>query len=267
MVASVKMKKAQNLALEGSLFREHLSSILSRIVGHAEGVKLDYIQAPKGHSQRKLYIIISSNKGLCGSFNFNLAKFCIDKINFDEADFIIIGKKSADFVIKMKGNIIADFSEQTPFIDNVSAVFTLISEKFLSAEYEQVFIVYNKFISTLKHYPTMDKILPVYREYVSEDQEDEAREKSDAQNRSYLIEPSPRQVLQSLISDHIRDQIRSAIADSEAAEHSARMIAMKNATDSASELIYGLTLLRNKLRQTSITNELLDITSASEIKA
>lgn len=263
MVASVKMKKAQEEALEGKLYRDELRKILSRVLPRVKSAQVPFSNANSG--RRKLYIFVSSNKGLCGSFNLNLFKLAMDKIDFNEADFITVGKKSSNFLVKMKSTVVADFSLQVPFIDNVSPIFSMVSERFVEGKYDSVHLIYNSFVSTLKHEPTIKKLLPIgdVQDLAGSDVEG-SKETTDEHSMTgeYLIEPSPREVLQVLVSDFLEDQLRGAFLDSEAAEHSARMMAMKSATDNAEELIYSLTLVRNKLRQTQITNELLDITTA-----
>lgn len=256
MVASVKMKKSQDEAIHGRSYREILDKVSTRVLSLA-GENMEKSETKKElKSTKNLYIFISSNKGLCGSFNFNLFKKALKEIDFKNADFITLGKKGTEFLLKMGGTVIADFSAQLPFIDHVSAVFALFSQKYSEGEYGNVYIAYNKFISTLAQEPTIEKMLPI---------EKTDPEKVEVAAVDYLIEPSAEEVLQSLFEEVLKDKIRGAILDSEASEHSARMMAMKNATDSAGDIIYSLTLLRNKLRQTSITNELLDIVTASQV--
>jgi F-type H+-transporting ATPase subunit gamma len=126
--------------------------------------------------------------------------------------------------------------------------------------YSSVYLIYNSFVSTIRQEPTIKKLFPISEvsevDFIGQD----SVESKDV--RQYVVEPSFDEVLVSLINDYLQDKIRGAILESEAAEHSARMMAMKAATDNATDLIFNLTLLRNKVRQTAITNELLDITTA-----
>lgn len=256
MVAAVKMKKAQKITLEGRPYQEILDKIIKRLLT-ADIVSFSpFLKKTKEEAiDKNLYVFISTNKGLCGTFNFNLFKFALKEINFEKNDFIILGKKGATFILRMGGNIIADFSDQMPFIDNVSAIFSLVVANFLNNKYQTVYLVYNKFLSTFRSEPIKTQLLPI----VSFEELSGIEVKID-----YLIEPSPLEILDSLIQDFLRERIRGAILDSEAAEHSARMMSMKNATENAEEITYNLTLLRNKLRQQSITYELLDMITAKE---
>ncbi len=267
MVSSVKMKKAQEAALESKVYREILDMVMNRVISKTAQsslpIKLSQESGAVSAGQPgDLIIFITSNKGLCGCFNLNLFKMTIGQVNFDKDHFISVGKKGAEFLLKMRSTIIADFSHQEPFVDNVSAIFATAYEKFVKGEYKKVFVIYNQFISTLKHQPFKKLLLPLDIADIEKKASEEDK-KVDVESQ-YLIEPSPEEVFESLLVDFLQDKIRSAIQDSEAGEQSARMIAMKNATDSAGDLIYNLTLLRNKLRQTSITNELLEITTAKE---
>lgn len=253
LVSAVKMKKAQKEALEGKVYGETLEEIIQRVVTKVDP-KLSALLSAR-QSDKELVILVSSNKGLCGSFNFNLFRFCSKNINFSRSDFITIGKKGVSLINRMGGNIIADFSSNKP-LTAVSAVFTLSLTKFLALEYSQVILFYNKFISALNYQPVKEIILPV-KLSSEEGRSLESKEE-------YLIEPSPELILDNLLRNFVEEKIRRSIVSSEAGEHSARMIAMKNATDNADDLTYELILLRNKLRQEKITYELLDMITAKQ---
>jgi len=251
MVAAVKMKKAQTVALQGQPYRDVLQKMIGNVID--QGTSKFIKQDGQDYTGKTLYILISSNKGLCGSFNFNVIKLALREIDFNNSSFITLGKKGSTLVSKMGGAVQADFSDNVPFIDNVSAIFTMISQSFLSGEYSKIAVVYNKFISTFKIVPSIEPILPISKEELI------ALQKKGDQ---YIIEPDKASIVESLLNDYLKEKITGAILDSEASEHSSRMMAMKNATDNAGDIIFNLTLLKNKLRQASITNELLDITTA-----
>lgn len=253
MVAAVKMKKAQRMAVEGKPYQEILIKVINQII-NPNLIEYSPFFNNKPGSERDLYLFISSNKGLCGAFNANLFRLALREINFDQSDFIVLGKKGSELITKLGGSVIADFSHHLPFVNNVSSIFSLIESRFLSGENSSVYLFYNRFISSFRSEPVKEKILPL-----------SDWKKDSLQLRfNYLFEPSPKEILNSLIKDYLQYQIRMAILDSEAAEHSARMMAMKNASDNADEIVYSLTLLRNKLRQQSITYELLDMVTAKE---
>ena len=198
--------------------------------------------------------MVTSNKGLCGSFNVNVIRFLAKQVNRENA-FVTLGKKGTVLISSLGGKVIADYSS-TNLVDNVTAVFQLALEKYLNGEYSSVSLVYNKFISTLRYDPQEKTLLPFSL--------NEVRKEAEQKPKIYEIEPDSESVIDALLKSFIEEQIRYAVIESEAGEHSARMIAMQNATDNANSVIYELTLLKNKLRQQSITYELLDMITAKE---
>ncbi len=253
LVSAIKMKKAQQLALEGQPYRKDLEQIVRKVVANLDPGYSSLLSREKTDQSNTLYIVVSSNKGLCGSFNFNLFRFILKNIDFKHSEFITVGKKAALLVGKSGSKIIANFTELSP-VDSVSAIFQTALTAFLEGKYNSVVLVFNRFINTLRHEPTMMSLLPVN---ISPTNDNEIKIHSE-----YIIEPSPATIIDPLLRSLVEEEIRGAIVDSEAAEHSARMIAMKNATDNATDVIYNLTLLRNKIRQEKITYELLDMVSA-----
>jgi len=262
LVSAIKMKKAQQKAIEGKPYREVLSFIIHKVVESLslEGKKYSPLLSKSNSSAEKdLVILITSNKGLCGSFNFNLFRFLVKEFDFKKVDFITIGTKGALFVKKMGGIIIADFSSSYEE-DKVSAIFKTTFGSFLKGEYATVFLVYNSFLSPVKFQPKKQIIFPIK---VDKESQIDIKEKK-AIKKDYLIEPSPEKIINSALKNIIELEIYGALIESEAAEHSARMMAMKNAADNASDVIYNLTLLRNKVRQEKITYELLDMVTAKQ---
>ena len=260
MVSAVRMKKAQREALEGREYRIILDMIAQKVIN---GEDLHSLSQDSGKNnsikkEKNLFILISSNKGLCGSFNVNIFRFLAHHARLEKDDFIVVGKKGADFLSHMRASVTANFSDQKPLIDAVSPLFSLIYENFLNHAYTAIFIVYNKFVSTFKNEPVMIQLFPIQSKEVLI----EASNKKQNNSPEHLIEPSPRLLIESLLKDMLREKIKIAFLDSMAGEHASRMMAMKNATDSASDIMYNLTCLRNKLRQQNITYELLDMIAA-----
>lgn len=258
MVSAVKMRKAQQVALTGRPYRAVLTNMIARIVKTSVTTESSniLISGLSKKSGKNLYIVVSSNKGLAGSFHYGLLKHLYSNIDLDKSSFIVIGKKAIDFLNSVGANIIADFSTSTSFADDASSMFTMARKEFEAGTYEKVYVVYNSFVSSFTSAPTIKLLLPVSQISIN------SLEQSD--NTNYLIEPSSEEVLGPLLNDFLTEEVRSAVLDSQASEHSARMLAMKNATDSATDIITNLTLLRNKIRQSSITGELLDMIGASQ---
>lgn len=259
MISGIKMKKAQTLEIEGRPYRNALQSIIEKIIPGVNAESSPLVKPPKRTEKDKtLCIFITANKGLCGAFNVTLFRFLLREFDYKSSDFINLGKKGSGFVGKMGRPIVADFSGSAG-LSEVSAIFNLALTKFLSEEYSQVVIIYTKFISTLKSEAKMEVLLPISLDF-SQPGETKAKKIGG----DYLVEPSPNEILDYVLRSYVEEKIRGAIISSEAVEHSARMIAMKNATDNANDVIYNFTLLGNKLRQEKITNELLDMVTAKE---
>lgn len=259
MVSAVKMRKSQAAALEGRVYNEYLDTMIRRIAGSISKETSQLLQEYKS-SERKLIVLVSSNKGLAGSFHSHLDRQILQTIS-PETDYITIGKKASQSIARMGGKIVAEFSEGSA-VARVSAVFDLVLASFLGGSYQSVSLVYNKFISTSTYETKNDVLLPLTLPSVSET----ISEMPDkfTSNVEYLIEPDPLRIIDPLLRSYVEAQIREAILSSEASEHSSRMLAMKNATDNATDVIYSLQLLGNKLRQGKITSELLDMITAKE---
>jgi len=256
MVAASKMKKAQLTALNSKPYAREIAQAIKELSQKIDRQKYPLLRLgnPQGS---KLIILISSNKGLCGGLNANLFRYLYHWLaNEEKSEFISIGKKGEYFLVKWHKRLIADFSEE-PFIKSVPALAKIIVAGFIGGTYREVWLVYNNFINALKHEPLRKKILPIA--YLEEVQVEAEKETG---FREFLLEPSAPEVLESLLPHYLENQIRAAIFESEASEHSARMIAMKNATDAAFDLITDLTLEYNKIRQEKITYEIADIVTA-----
>lgn len=256
MVAASKMKKAQVQALSGKLYAQKIYNMVMELGERSDASLHPLLTKPSTILGKRLIILISSNKGLCGSLNTNLMRFFLDTYpTIPSNEYISIGKKGADIIIRMGGPLNADFSESKSFIETVPVLADLAVNGFLAQKYDGVDIVFNEFYSALKQAPVKKTILPLSLEIKTEQKE----KKEDA---TFLIEPTVKEVFNQLLPHYIENQIRDAILQSEASEHSARMIAMRNATDSARSRIEELTLLYNKARQEKITYEISDMITA-----
>lgn len=258
LVSAIKMKKAQQVAVDGRPYQEEIEKIIRAVSPKIDSSLSPLIAQTDDKTERKnLAIIIASNKGLCGSFNFNLLRFVVKNTDFKNTDFVIIGKK-ANLLSKFSAHIMADYSSNMP-INNVSALFEFALNKYLDKTYKRVDLFHNQFISTIQSNPTVTTLLPI-----NFSQKKEADKIDEEKTAEYLIEPNPKQIIDSLLRSFVEEKLRFALIQSEAGEHSQRMMAMKNATDNAADVIYNLTMVRNKIRQEKITNELLDMVTAKE---
>lgn len=259
MVSAVKMRRAQQAEVESRPYRDGLTSLIGKISSKIDPSQTEILQVDTSQAKKSIVIVVTSNKGLAGAFNINVLRHVIKKDrNFKETEFVTIGSKGTQFLGRIQdANIIADFSSKNA-VNETSAIFNLVFEKFFTGEYKSISIVYNQFISTLKSEVREETILPLTLVGNMEEQEEHK------DTAEYAIEPSAAEILDELLKSFIEQKIRGALISSEAVEHSQRMMAMKSATDNATELIYSLTLLSNRLRQEKITNELLDMITAKE---
>ncbi|MCJ7740166.1 ATP synthase F1 subunit gamma [Candidatus Microgenomates bacterium] len=255
MVAASKMKKAQETAILGKPYAEKIYQVVSEFASRID--KKAHPLLSDGYSSGKILIImISTNKGLCGGLNTNLFRAINNWWNQnDNLEFVTLGKKGSSFVTRTGKNLTADFSLERKFTESVSAVTKIMVDGFINHTYKEVYLVYNVFINALKQIPVKKRILPIRLA-------EENLISKETESSEFLIEPGIDEILEDLLPHYLENQLRTAIFESEASEHSARMIAMKNATDAANDLTFELTLVYNKARQEKITNEIADIVTA-----
>jgi len=251
LVAAAKMKKAQDQALAGREYSLKLNGVLQDIsesFGEASHALLE-----KREGSRELVLIISTDKGLCGPINTNLAR-AIRSQSSPDAHFITVGRKLRLMMEKLGRNVIADFSvkDPVPFAD-ARSIATLLSRHFIEGNYDKVSIAFTRFVNTLSQSPEVVQLLPV----VPPTDHADATDTDD-----FLFEPSPADVLSAILPLYVNFRVFQTLLEARASEHSARMVAMKAATDNAKKFIKELTLEYNKLRQGAITSELLEITTA-----
>ena len=262
MVAAAKMRKAQQVALAGRAYAELLSTVLKSVAAGAEEGAHELLTARD--VKKELVIVISPNKGLCGALNTNLFR---EVSKFDPATtvFVAAGRKATQFLTRTNRQLIAEFdlSDAPSFLETKN-VGKFAMEKFTSGEVDKVTVVFTDFINTLSQIPKAREILPITSLEVTAGiggAQEEAKVTSD-DTSEYVFEPNISDVLSSVLPHHVYFQIYQMFLDSRASEHSARMVAMKSATDNAKQLIKDLTLEYNKVRQAAITTELLEITTA-----
>src|SRR5258707_6686731 len=255
MVAASKMRKSQAAALSGRPYQEALFRVLAALRGKVDPqASLLLVERPV---RRELILVISSDKGLCGALNTNLFRE-LTAIDVVDPSFSAVGRKAVQFLVRTRRNLLADFQvSELPRTREVRPIANFCAEKFLSGEVDRVRVVYSKFINTLVQQATTVNLLPASSEELLGEEKGEKLPTGE-----FLFEPSEQGVLSAILPHYITFQIFQMILDARASEHSARMVAMKNATDNAKQLVKDLTLEYNKVRQAGITTELLEIVSA-----
>lgn len=271
LISTVKMKKAQDLALQKKDFVTEMMKIFLRIEDSLE----DFPYFQENKEGKTLAIVITSNKGLCGGYNINVMKKVSEyvKQHEDESiDYISLGKKAARFVAKTGNNLIADYSDT--FTDNIDTRFVKdvtgeVYEKFLSGEYNKVVVFYNYFVNSIRQVPIAREFLPIdapgIKKYLEKTLDDEQNlEELKAGNSEYIIEPDAHTIAMDVIPMILDMMFYDILLEAKASEHSARMVAMKSAKDNANKIAKQLTLAYNKARQAMITKEVSEIVSGVE---
>lgn len=263
LVAAAKMKKAQDQAIAGRDYANQLNQVLLNLKSNVEEDSHPLLTS-RGNS-RELMLVVSTDKGLCGALNTNLYK----KIRGSSADvhYVTVGRKLRNLLTKMGKTMVADFEvkDPVPFAD-ARPISKFLTKQFLDGHYDKISIAFNNFVTVMNQEPTVIQLLPLNGEQIGEKQDFEGVgnkvEATAKISRDYAFEPSPAEVLDTLLPLYINFQVYQTLVEARASEHSARMVAMKAATDNAKKFIKELTLEYNKARQAAITSELLEITTA-----
>ncbi|MFT5083482.1 MAG: F-type H+-transporting ATPase subunit gamma [Lentisphaeria bacterium] len=259
MVAASKMRKAQNRMETGKPYTKRIRIVVGHIA--AGNPEYKHVYLSDREVQRVGYIVVSTDRGLCGGLNTNTFKAVIQhsKAWADKgvgSDLCLIGAKGASFFSSVGGNIVAsvrDVGEQ-PVITHLIGSVKVMLDGFVSGKIDKLYLVANEFINTMTQSPVIEQLLPL-----------EVVEGGKLKKHSwdYIYEPEASELLDGLMVRYIESQVYQAVVENGACEQAARMIAMKSATDNAGDLIDGLQLAYNKARQGAITQELSEIVSGA----
>ena len=259
MVSASKMRKAQDAALATRPFTDKLREVLSRVAG-AQTSQLVHQLTLVRPEQNVLVILIATSKGLCGGLNVNLHRGFLNFAQTNPAaklSVVTVGTKARWVIPGRDTELVARFDTlgETVTFEETRAITSFAMDSFLASTYDAVYFVYPKFISTLTNQIAVEKLLPVAPIAIDP-------ELSSSSKMEYTIEPDPRALMERLIPYQVEMSIYQALLEARATEHSARMVAMKSASDNARDLISSLTLDYNSARQSQVTSELLDVTTA-----
>lgn len=272
MVAASKMKRAQEQALAARPYALELLKSLRHVTERADASLHPLLS--KQTEGKKAVLVVGTDKGLCGSLNSHLLK---QLINFrqqvgEDAVVIAVGKRAVLFTRIIGLPIAAQFTDLPEKISmrDILPISSYVMEQFLAQQFSQVDVIYMDFVNTLKQVPQREQLLPIAKQVVSDsavekwtDGELHTSEVITTDTTEYQFEPSAQAILNTLLPFYIENSIYHTFLEAKASEHSARMVAMKNASENAGELMEELLLIFNKGRQQAITSELLDITTAS----
>ena len=288
MVSAAKMRRAVASVLNVRPYAHAAWSVLTNLARAFESANhKGFLEVREVRSV--LMVVITSNKGLCGSFNTQIAKKIKDEILHPDRlkinrfgkkkiestlkneelkiDFIVVGKKGENMIRKIKHEIIASFADASIFakVSDVGPLFKIVEDDYLAKKYDKVVVIYTDYVSTVVQKTCLRQVLPISKIDIEKqiaEMDVLAKEYGlEEPIIEYKIEPSPREVLQFILPRLIEMQLFHAILESQASEQSARMMAMRNATDAASEMSEDLTLAYNQIRQGKITQEIAEISA------
>lgn len=268
-----RVRRAQARVLASRAFAEKAWEILLNLQqSGGKGVALHPLLTPRKEVKNVKIILITSDRGLAGAFNSNIirvARRFADRLKGVEVQWVAVGRKGRDSLIRGGENVVAEFSDipGEPTIATISPIARVTIDQFLSGEVDEVFVAYTDFVNTLTQQPVVSRLLPLIP-YETDDQVAAEYIKDAPQvsegNLLYEYEPNASAILDEIVPRFTMLQLYQALLESQASEHSARMVAMRNASDNAAGLIEDLTLVYNKARQAVITNEILDIVGGAE---
>lgn len=272
LVAASKMKKAVAKTLASRVYANYSWDLLASVANSLSDLKNSFFTENK-KTEKILYLIVTSNRGLCGGYNTQVLKrafTAFKKIdNKDNLDILIVGKKGDSMMKRSNMNVVASFVNLPDLIDltDITPISTFITEEYKKGIYKEIYIVYTDYVSALVQKPKRKKLLPVSKFELKESIESIGDLKSKEElpklknDTKYIFEGDMNLLVDSLSEKLIRMQIYQTLLESNTSEQSSRMIAMKNAGDAAGEMIDDLTLVFNKARQANITKEISEISA------
>jgi F-type H+-transporting ATPase subunit gamma len=267
MVSASKMRKAQSAALQTRAYAEKALEILLSL----EGQKITHPLLEQREVKHTTVILVSSDRGLCGGFNSNLVRKLNEKLrgtDLTTVKAVTLGKKGRDGIARLNYSIGADFSGNVDRLNfaTIAPIIRMVLKDYIEKKTDRVLLAYTHFVTTLSQKPVVKILFPFSPESLEEVLKDILGAQFEQQKvkNDYLFEPSPEEVLASLLPKLAEAQMYQAFLESQASEHSARMVVMKNATEAAGELIDDLTLTYNQARQSSITREISEIAAGAD---
>ncbi|MBT3389822.1 MAG: ATP synthase F1 subunit gamma [Chloroflexi bacterium] len=269
-VSASKVQKAMQAMYRTRPYATKAWQVLTHVAAQPGRGVLHPLLAEREQVKNTLIVLISGDRGLAGAYNANIVRFTLQKFGSypHPAKFITIGRKGRDLMFRRGQEILAEFSNlpAAPEFADVSAIGHLAVDEFLSGNVDEVYLVYTDFVNMVKQIPTVKKLLPLEVDS-GEGRVEAFGIEQHGPEATYIYEPGQEQLLDEIVPRFTALQVYQAVMESLASEHAARMVAMKNATENATELSAALQLQYNKARQQSITSEMLDIAGGAEALA
>ncbi len=257
-VAASKLKRAQDATLAARPYSEKIDEVLADLAS-VLGAD-DHPLLARRQGGKRLIVLVTTDRGLAGPLNANTIRFAAKEITEHPGDvaLITVGRKGRDAMRRARVPILAHFNGfgDRPAFSDVTPLARLIVDEYLAGRAGRVDIIHSVFISTLAQRPQLDRLLPV----------DPAADTAGIPGRQFIFEPNPGEVLRQLLPRYVATRLFQAVLESKASEESSRMVAMKNATENAEDLIDDLTLSYNKVRQANITREMIEIATGARAR-
>jgi F-type H+-transporting ATPase subunit gamma len=257
-VAASKLKRAQDATLSSRPYSEKLDEVIADLAAVLDAETHPLLA--RRDDGKRLFVVVTTDRGLAGPLNTNTVRFALKEILEHPGDVAVVtvGRKGRDALRRARVPIVAHFAGfgDRPSFADVTPLTRLISDDFLAGTYARIDLVYPRFVSTLVQRPDLDQLLPIRP---SEDTHG-------IPGNQFIFEPNPASVLRQLLPRYVATRVYQAILETTASEMSSKMVAMKNATENAEELIEDLTLSYNKVRQANITREMIEIASGAQAR-
>ena len=268
-VSASKVRKAVQAMLQTRPYATKAWQVLTHIAGQPGRANLHPLLTPRQENRNNLVVLITGDRGLAGAYNTNVVRFALQHFGDSPLplSYIAVGRKGRDMLLRRRKSVMAEFSNlpAAPTFGDVSAIGRLAVDEFLAERVDRVYLVYTDYHNMVRQTPTVKQLLPL--ELDKGEGRVEAFEASKGPTATYIYEPGEAEILDAIVPRFTALQVYQAIMESLASEHAARMVAMKNATDSATDLAGALQLEYNKARQQGITSEILDIVGGAEALA
>jgi F-type H+-transporting ATPase subunit gamma len=268
-VSAAKVRKAIQALNATRSYAAKAWQVLTHITNQPESLNLHPLLTARTKPQTALVIVMTADRGLAGAYNTNVIRYVLQR--FDKyhipVKYITVGRKGRDLLLRMRKPVLADFSNMpsAPKFSTVSSIGRLVVDEFIKGEADEVFLIYTDFVNMARQMTSVKKLLPL--EISPEQLVTDIGEPHTGPAAAYEFEPDQTEILNEMIPRFTALQIYQAVLESQASEHAARMVAMRNATDNAKELVSALQLAYNKVRQQAITNDILDIVGGAEALA
>lgn len=258
MVAASKMRKSQERMARGRPYSDHIRDVIGHVANASPEYRHNFMI--EREVKRVGYIIVTTDKGLCGGLNINLLKATVKHIKAFvdegvEVDLCLIGNKGAQFFRSYGGNVVAASSHvsESPALSDLIGGIKVMLDAFEAGKVDKIYLANNLFVNTMTQAPTITQLVPL-----------DPTESTELKHRwDYIYEPDARQLIEGLVTRFIESQVYQAVVENGACEQAAKMIAMKNATDNAGDMVDELQLIMNNARQAAITQELSEIVSGA----